>query len=107
MVRHEVQHQLHPALMKRGAELIHVLDSSVGRMDVVIVRYVVAHVDLGGFENGIEPDDIHSQALDIVQFGNHSLEIAYSVPIGVLEGRRVDLVYRVLFPPRLRNSIGG
>ena len=67
MVHDQVHDQLHAALMDRGKKLVEVGERPEDRVDVLVVADVVAVVIHRRAEHRRQPDDIHTEALDVIQ----------------------------------------
>ena len=88
----QVQQHLDAALVGLVDQFQQVVVGAEARVHTVVVDDVVAAVYPPGFEEGVEPDGRYPQALDIVHLGQNALDVSDSVPVGILVGRRVDLV---------------
>jgi hypothetical protein len=121
VVDYQVQDDAHTAGMCFSNESLHVLDSTVWGVDILIVADVVAHVDLqvstlgtrlrmhrpylGAVEHGTDPYDINADGANVVKLGDDAVQITNAIAIGVLEAGRVDLVDNTILPPGpLRDS---
>ena len=71
------------------------------RIDIAIVRYVIAEIAHRRCEERRYPDRIDSQPGDIIQPLRDPGKIADAIAIAVLEAARIDLVDRGALPPRL------
>jgi hypothetical protein len=67
--------------------------------DVPIVADVIPVVVVGRGVDGIEPDDIHPEAFDIIQFGKDAFQVANAVAVRILEATGIDLVNDCFLPP--------
>ena len=98
-----VHHQIHEDPQSPGVgalqHLLEELQIPVIRVDVFVIRDVVAEVRVGRGIEGGEPDGVHPQALDIVQLGEHAPEIADPVPVAVAEAAGPDLIDRHFLVP--------
>ena len=63
--------------------------------------HVIPHVSHGAGVDRAEPEHIHAQVLEVVEFRGYTVEIAESVTIGIAEARRVDLENDCRLPPRM------
>ena len=109
VVEHHVQHQFDAALLGFGRKPVKVLHSAVAGINVVIVLHIVAVILLRGNEEGSHPDIIRSQLLNIVQFLRNTVQISQSIPVGVIKGFGIDLVYHAfseIFHNLIRLSAG-
>ena len=69
------------------------------RVDVLIVRNVIAAVVHRGTVDGGEPDDAHAKLFEIVQLGSNAFEVARAVAVCVAERTGIDLIGDAVFPP--------
>ncbi|KAI3485398.1 hypothetical protein L1887_51321 [Cichorium endivia] len=99
VVYDEVEDELDAARVTLGDELVHVSDGAVGRVDGLVVRDVVAHVDLRRVVHGREPDGVDAERLDVVERLDDALDVAHAVVVAVAEGGGPDLVYDGIAEP--------
>ncbi|KAH7213218.1 putative general alpha-glucoside permease [Fusarium oxysporum] len=60
-------------------------------MDILEVRYIIAHIDLGTFVVWRNPDNVDAEVLDIVKLGDNTGNIANAITIGVFERMQAQL----------------
>ena len=99
VVHHQVHKDPQAPLMGALQHLLEQLQIAVVRVDVLVVRDVVAEVRVGRGVEGREPDGVHPQALDVVQLGEHAPQIPDPVAVAVAKAAGPDLVDRHLFVP--------
>jgi hypothetical protein len=58
-----------------------------------VVGNVIAIVTLGAGEEGSDPQQFHTQLLQVVQLGGNALQIAFAVSVGVAKAFEVDLIH--------------
>lgn len=93
-------------LVEEGVEIGHCAEVL---HDIPVIADIIAIVIIRGRIDGIQPDHIDAEALDIVEFGDDAFQIAYTVAIIVFEAAGVDLVDDCFFPPftlRVRGVCG-
>ena len=94
-----------PARVRLPDELTELLERAVGRVDVAVLRDVVAVVAERGRVEGQQPDRVDAEVSQVVQLLGEPGHVADPVTVGVEEGLDVQLVDdRVLVP--LRISLG-
>ncbi len=71
------------------------------RVDIAIVRHVIAEIAHRGFEEGRDPDGVHPEPGDMAELLGDPRQVADPVPVGVQIGARVDLVDDGAAPPGL------
>jgi hypothetical protein len=69
MVHNEIHDELHPTFVTSIFDLLPIIKSTVPRVNVLVIRDIVAHVRLGGFVNGGEPDNVDTELVEIGDFG--------------------------------------
>jgi hypothetical protein len=69
--------------MSLANKSLHVLQGAVGRVYILIVGDVVAHVHLRAVVHRADPDDINSEASYVVKLGDDAWKVSDSVSIGV------------------------
>ena len=89
---HKVEHHLYSFVVGFPDELDEVVIGPEAWVNTVEINHIVASVNPTGDEKRIEPDGRDTKALDVIQFGNHTLDVTDSVPVGVFVGGRVHLV---------------
>ena len=99
VVDHQVHHQAHAARVQARDELVEVVEAPEERVDVLVVGNVVAVVVLRRAVGGAQPDDVHTERIEVVQAADDAGDVADAVTARVLEGARVDLVDDGAPPP--------
>ncbi len=92
VVHDEVDDDAHAALVGGVDELHEVGEVAELGQDGGVVGDVVTAVAQGGLEEGREPQAVHAQPLQIVEFGGQALQVADAVAVAVLEGADQHLV---------------
>lgn len=97
VVDHEIHDELHAPLMTGILDLLPVVQGTVTRVDILVVRDVVAHVGLRRLVHWREPDDIDAELVQVGDLGQDTLERPVAVRGVVREGslRDVSAVYDV------------
>ena len=67
------------------------------RLLTTIVGDVVAVVVERGLEEGGQPEVVHPQVLQVVQFFDHTPDVAQTVAVGVPEGFCINLINNLVF----------
>ena len=99
VVDDQVHDEAHAPLVDVREQAVEVLERPEHGVDVVVVRDVVAVVGLRGGVDRRQPQDVHAQVLQVVQLLSDAFEVTEAVPVGILEGARVDLVDDGALPP--------
>ncbi len=102
VVDHQLSDHAQPARMRGGDEAPHFGQRAVFRMDVAVVRDVVAVVAARRGIEGQQPDRVDAEADQVVELRQQTGEVADPVTIGVVERLDVQLIDdRVLVPQRI------
>ncbi len=87
--------------VRLGDQRIEVGERAEDRIDVAIIRDVVAEVAHRRLEEGREPDRIDAEARDMIEMRGDAGQVADPVAIRVREAARIDLVDDCALPPGL------
>ncbi|PLU74671.1 hypothetical protein BMJ19_36725 [Sinorhizobium medicae] len=79
--------------------LVEIVERAEHRIDVAIIRNVIAHVRLGRGEERREPDGIDTERGDMRKPPGNAAKVTHSVAVGVLERSRIDLIDDRSAPP--------
>ena len=107
MVHDEVENDADAALLGFAGEHIEVRQRPVHRIDIFVVGYVVAKIHLRRREAGRDPDRVHAEILQVIQFRGDALEVADAVVVAVGKAARIDLVEDRMLPPLVAFGIDG
>jgi hypothetical protein len=99
VIYNKVQDDPHPSCMRFRNKPLHVLNSAIRRVHILVVRNVVSHVHLRRIVHGADPNGINADGSDVVEFGNDAIKIANAIAVGVFEAGGVDLVDDAVLPP--------
>jgi len=99
VVHYQVHQQLNASCMQANEQCIEVGNSAKCGRNSFIITYIVPIIIVGRSINGIEPYQAYAQALNIIQFGDQSGQVADPIAITVFETAGVDLVNDGFFPP--------
>ena len=96
---HLIHDDLEAAGMGLGQKGIEILERAEERIDLAIVRDVIAHVVLGRLGDRGEPDAVDAQAGNVIEPGNDAGQIANAIAIAVLKRAGIDLIDHAAAPP--------
>ena len=96
---HLVDHHLEAEPVRLGDKGVEIGERAEHRVDVAIVRDVVAEVLHRRLAERRDPDRVGAKPGDIGQAADDALEVADAVPVGVLVAARIDLVDHRAAPP--------
>ena len=100
VIEDQVHHDLDPARVGLGEQLVEVAHRAVARVDLVVVLDVVAVVLLRRLVHGGQPEGAHTQRRQVVQARRDAGDGAGTCAFGVLEALGIRLVGDRLLPPR-------
>ena len=107
VIDHQIHHDFEPTLMRFGQQLVHIVERAEQRVDVLIVRDVIAVVVLRGLIDRGEPQHIHAKISKVIKTRRDALKIAESIAVRVLERTRVNLIDHRVGPPRIGGGAVG
>ncbi len=91
-----------PTAVRLGDELACIGQLTVIRMHIAVLGDVVAVVAPRRGIEGQQPDGVHAEAGDVVQFLDQAGEVADAVTVGVVKRLQMQLVdHRILVPERV------
>jgi hypothetical protein len=99
VVHNKIKNDPHSSCMRLCDESFHILDSTVRRIDILIVGNIVSHINLWRIVHGTDPYSINPDRSNVVQLRDYPIEIANAIAVGVFETGRIDLVYDTILPP--------
>ncbi len=99
VIDHQVHDDLDVPLSRLRDELIHILHGAKLGVDPGVIADVIAVIRVGRRIDGAEPDNAHSQVLQLIQVGDDPLQIADAIAVTVLEAAGPDLIDYPLLPP--------
>ena len=91
VVDHQIDDHVDIPLIALGDQLLEILHGAILRIDGIVVGYVILVVGGTGMDRH-QPDTVDAQFLQIVQLGDHALQVTNAVSIGVTEGVNEDLI---------------
>ena len=100
MPGNQIQADLHTALMRFLTQIAHIFVCSVSGGNTTKIGDIVASVPKGRLEDGVEPDRIASNGMNIVKLGNQTYQVSVAIVIGVAETLRVYLIEHGRLEPR-------
>ena len=99
VVDDQVHNDAHTTRLGLGDEAVHILHRAEVGVDAAVVADVVAVILVGGGIHGAEPQEGHTQVLQLVQLGDDAWNVADAVAVGVAEAAGIDLVDNGFLPP--------
>ena len=99
VVHNQVHDNVHIPLLGLCQQAVHILHGAENGVDIVVVGDIVTLVSQRGAIDGGQPDDIHAQVLQIVQFADNTGNITNTVAVAVAKALGVDLIGSFAVPP--------
>ena len=99
VVDYKIENDANPLRLRPGLQMIKIVQSSIHRIDVLEVRDIVAKIDL---RRGIErrdPNGVHTQAFQVVEFGRDPCQVAGAAIVAIGKAPRIEFVKDRVFPP--------
>ncbi|MNC62742.1 hypothetical protein D3C75_1127960 [compost metagenome] len=98
MVNNKVHHQLDAACVQPVQQLLPVGKCAELIHNVFVITDIIAVVVIWRLVDRGQPDDIHSQLLQIIEAGDNPPQISDSVSVAVLEAAWINLINYGFFP---------
>ena len=100
MVDYQIHEKIHVPLAGFCNKLFHLFHGSEPGVNVIIIRNIVPLICQRRAVNRRNPDNIHSQLLQIIQFTDNPSQISYPISIGIQETFGINLICYLIMPPR-------
>ena len=92
MVDDQIHHQLDVPPVHFFEKPVKVLHRAEFRSDGAVIADVVSAVHTGILVNGVEPDDIRAQLINVIELFRHAAQIADTVAVGVHKALGINLI---------------
>ena len=99
VIQHKVHHDPDPHGVGFVQQLPEIVHGTIGGFNILIVRNVVAVINLRGSIDGVEPDTVDSKFFQHIQLRNNALQITNTISIGIAKALAVDMIYDRFLPP--------
>src|SRR2546427_3506618 len=105
VVHHEIQDDANVPGFALTRHAIEIREGAVHRIDVLIVGNIVAKIYLWRREARSQPDSVHTELFQVVEFRADAFEIPDAVVIAVGIAARINLVKNSVLPPLVSLSV--
>src|SRR5579863_2321812 len=99
VIWYEIENDAQSPPVRLLQQIIEVLQGSEHRIDIAVIRDVVAEIFHRRWIDWRDPDGRYAQPAKIIEARRDAFQIADAVVIRVLKGTRVDFVNNSAFPP--------
>ena len=93
MVCDKIHDKFDPARVHFGNHAFPVVERAELVHDVAVIGYIVTVVAIRAFITGREPNGVHSQHFQIIEFCGNSVQIPDPVAVSVAEAARINLIH--------------
>ena len=100
MAQNQVHDDVQPSFVSFLEQVFKILQIAKFRVDGVVIRNVIAKIDIGGGVDRRHPDAIHPQVSQVVKVLDDAWQVTDAVPVGILKGTRIDLIDDPILPPK-------
>ena len=97
-----IDDQLHAKVVRALQQPVEIVERAEQRVDIAVVRDIVAHVLLRRSEDRRKPDHVDAERRDMVETPGDAGQVPDPVAVIVLERARVDLIDHRVPPPLVR-----
>ena len=103
MIGHEIDHYFNIASVRFLDQLFEIIKRAENRINITIVRHIVAHISLRRWIKRRKPNRIDAKrivaALNIIKLIDHAAQVADAIAIRILKRSRIDLIKSVNVAP--------
>ena len=99
VIQHQVQNDADVALVRFSEEVFEIIQRSIFRRDIFIIRNIVAAVPIGRGKMRREPKGIDAEVFEIIQFCRDAFEITNAITVTIRKRARIDLIKNCALPP--------
>ena len=103
MIGHEIDHYFNIASVRFLDQFFEVIKRTENRINITIVRHIVAHISLRRWIKRRKPNCIDAKrivaALNIIKLIDHAAQVADAIAIRILKRSRIDLIKSVNVAP--------
>ena len=85
MIDDQIKNQPNASLVAFLDELLSVLESAEGRVHIFIVRDIIPIVLLWRFVVWAQPEDVHTEIFEVIELGDYTRDVTYTITIAVFE----------------------
>src|SRR6056297_1587039 len=85
--------------MSTGDHLVEIVQRAEDRINVAVIRHVIAHVTLRRLEDWRQPDAVDTKGGNVRQAAGDPLQVAHAIAGGIHEGAWIDLIDDRVAPP--------
>ena len=103
---HLIDDDLEPETMGLRHHLVEIVQRPELRIDIAIIRDVIAHVRLRRLEEGRQPDRVDTEKGDMAKPLRDAFQVADAAGRRILKRARIDLIDRGAAPPVCGNRAG-
>jgi hypothetical protein len=101
VVRHEIENDLQAARMRRRDQRVEIGERAEHRIDIGIVRDIVAEVRHRRGIDRRDPDGVSAELDQMIEPRRDALQVTDAVTVGVLKRARIDLIDDSALPPAM------
>jgi hypothetical protein len=98
---HDVEQHAQPALARRREHAVELPERAEHRIDVLVVRHVIAEVVHRRGVDRRQPERVHAEPGEVVEPLLDPFQVTYAVAVRVLERARIDLIDDGIPPPHV------
>ncbi len=99
MIHNKIQNHANVPLLPFRHQAVEILHRPVHRIDGLVVRNVVPKIHLGRRKTWRNPNRVHAQLFQIIQFRRNPLQIAHAIIVAVRETPGINFIKHRMLPP--------
>src|SRR5580698_6648310 len=101
VVDDKIHDDANATLVRFAGENVEVGKGAIHWIDILVVGYIVAEVELRGWTARCDPDGVDAQLMQVVEPGCNPAQVAEAVVVAVGKAARIYLVDDGMLPPGL------
>ena len=105
VARHQVNHHFDIARMRFVQQHTKIIQTAKYRINILIIRHVIAKVSHGRREKWRNPNGINAEITEIVHLERNAIQIPDPVTVQVSETSRINLIQRSNITPRFSHVL--
>ena len=94
-----IEQDFQTAAMRVGQQRVEIIEAAEDRIDVGVIADVVAEVRHRRWINRRNPDGVHAEPLQIIEFAPDAGEITDAIAVTIHKRPWIDLIDDATFPP--------
>src|ERR1700723_974711 len=101
MIQNKIHDDADVVLLRFLREMLEVFQGSIHRVDIFVIRDVIAEIELRRWITRRNPNGIHAEVFQVIEFRGDAVEVADAIAIAVGEAAGINFIENGMLPPRV------